>query len=74
MVKTWVSSYLPKQEELKNLFLVAVHPRNCNLWLFVHVTSKRLFMINASSCISTLFVMMKESRKNNLQVNPFLSS
>ena len=26
-VKTWVSSYLPKQEELKNFCLIAVHQK-----------------------------------------------
>jgi len=53
MVKTWVSSYFPKQEELENLSLVAVHPRNCKLWPFVHVTSKQLFASDVSSWIST---------------------
>ena len=74
MVKTWVLSYLPKQEELENLCLVAVHQRNGKLWPFVHVTSKRLLAINVSSSISTLFVVMQGSRKNNLPSNPFLSS
>jgi len=73
-VKTWVSSYSPKQEELENLSLVAVLPRNCELWPFVHVTSKRLFAFNVSTWNSTLFVVMKESRRNNLPSNPFLSS
>ena len=54
-VKNWVSSYLPKQEKLENLCLVAVHPRNCKLWPFVHVTLKRPFAIDVSSWILTLW-------------------
>ena len=67
-MKTWVSSYLPKQEELENLCLVAVHPRNCKLWPFVHVTSKRSSEIDVSSWILTLLkvVVMQDSRRNNL--------
>ena len=74
MVKNCVSSYSPKQEELENLCLVAVHPRNCKLWPFVHMTLKRSFAINVSSWISTLLVVMQDSRRNNLPSDPFLSS
>ena len=35
MVKTWVSSYLPKQKELENLGLIAVHTGNWKLWPFI---------------------------------------
>jgi len=52
-VKTWALSNLPKQEELKNLCLIAVGQRNCKLWPLIHVTSKRLFAIGVSSWIST---------------------
>jgi len=45
MVKTWVSSYLPK---LEKLYLVTVYQRNCKLWPLIYVTSKRLFAINVS--------------------------
>ena len=74
MVKTWVSSYFPKQEELENLCLVAVHRRNCKLWSFVHVTSKRSFVIDVSSWILTLLVVMQDNRRNNLPSNQFFSS
>ena len=46
MVKTWVSSNLPKQEQLENFCLIAVDQRNCKLWPLIHVTSKQLFVIN----------------------------
>ena len=62
-VKTWVSSYLPKQEELENLYLIAVHQRNCTLWLLIHITSIQLLVIDVSSWILTSFVVMKGSRK-----------
>jgi len=51
MIKTCVSSYLAKQEELKNLCLIAVHQRNCKLRPFFHVTLKRLIAIDISSWI-----------------------
>ena len=51
MVKTRVSSYSPKQEELENPCLVAVHPKICKLWQFVHMTSKQSFAIDVSSWI-----------------------
>jgi len=38
------------------------------------VTSKRLFAIDFSSWILTLFVVMKKSKRNNLSSNSFLSS
>ena len=62
------------QEELENLCLVAVHFKNCKLWPFVQVTSKRSFVIDVSSWILTLFVVMQGSRRNNLPSNSFLSS
>ena len=59
-VKNWVSFYLPKQVELENFCLVAVRPRNCKLWLFVHVTSKWLFAIDVSSWIFTWWKWVEE--------------
>jgi len=73
MVKNWVSPYLPKQEKLENLCLIAVHQRNFKLRPLIIVTSKWLFAINISSWILTLFVVMQESRTNNLSSDPFLS-
>ena len=34
MVKTWVLSYSPKQEEQESL--IAVHQTNCKLWPLIH--------------------------------------
>ena len=48
-IKSWISSYLPTQEELENLCFVAVDPRTCKLCMFVSVTSKRLYTIDLSS-------------------------
>jgi len=49
MVKTWISTNFPKQKELENLWLMAVHQRNYKLWPLVHVALKQLFAINVSS-------------------------
>ena len=75
MVKTMVSTYLPKQKELENLCsIVAVHQRNFQLWPLAHVMLKRLFAIDVSLWISTLLMVMLSRRRNNLPNNPFLSS
>ena len=73
MVKNYVPSYSSKQEELGNLCLIAVYQRNCKLWPLIHMTLKRLFVIDVSSLISTLFVVIEGSKRYNLPSNPFLS-
>ena len=61
-------------QEPENLCFIAVCQRNRKLWSFVHMTLKRLFAIDVSSWISTLIVMINESKRKNLPSNPFFSS
>jgi len=49
MIKTWISSYLPAQEEFENLCFAAVDARIRKLWALVYVTSKRSYVIDFSS-------------------------
>ena len=72
MVKTWVTRYLPMQEEFENLCFIAVLIKNQMLWSFVHVTLKWLLAIDLSSWISSLFVVKQGSRGINLPMNLFL--
>ena len=69
MIKTWISSYLPTQEEFKNLCFVAVAYRVRELWVFVNVMSKRLYAIDFSSLILSLYVVKKSGRRKNLPRN-----
>ena len=65
MIQTWVSSYSPTKEEFKNLCFVVVDLRICTLWEFVYITSKRLYAINFSSLISSLYAVKNGTRRQN---------
>jgi len=38
MIKYWITSYLPSQEELENLCLIALGQYNDESWSLIHVT------------------------------------
>ena len=65
-ISNWISSDLPTQEEFENLCFVAVDLRICQLWVFVYGTSKRSYVIDFSSLISSLFAVKKDDTQNNL--------
>jgi len=41
MIKYWIPSYLPSQEELENRYLIALGQYNDESWTLVHVTFNR---------------------------------
>ena len=69
MIKTWVPSYSPTQEEFENLCFVVVAYRIRELWAFVYVMSKRSYAIDFSSLILSLYVVKKGGRRKNSPCN-----
>ena len=63
MVKTWVSSYSPKHE---NLCFIAVNQRNCTLWLLIYVHEVKVVACKQHFFMDFKFVMVKEKRKEKL--------
>ena len=69
MIKTWISCYSPTEEEFKTLCFVAVDKRIRKLWAFVYITSKRLYAIDFSSLISSLYAVKNGTRRQNVPSN-----